>query len=191
MRLAVLLALLAPFCGCATVQAPPLPAPSPTPAPTDPPLPPGAGLKQMEFFLGRWRCSVKPQPGQPALPDFIWTLERELRGAFFAGRVEAKVEPPEPSPWTHDVWGFDPTTGDVFRSFRDIEGGFGTVRSSGWEGDLLVFNGEAVLNGRQVEAHEAIQRLGPDRISAVWETRERTPGAAPKVMAEESCARLP
>jgi len=200
----LLLPLLFALAGCVAVPLPPPPAPPsreppsaprPAPAPAPAPLPtdehaaPAAALKPLGYFLGRWRCSVKPQPGTPTLPEFIWTLQPELRGAFLAGRVEPQVHPPE-SPWTRDTWGFNPTTGEFFRSFRDIEGGFGTVQSRGWEGDRLVFTGEAVLNGKRMAVRETIQRLGPDRLVALWVMRGPE-GGDWELMSDEACARLP
>lgn len=78
----------------------------------------------------------------------------------------------------HDLWGHDPVTGEVLRVIFDSQGTFGMVRSNGWRGEVLVFEGEARGREGAVPVRETITRLGPSQFKAVWEARSET-GWAP------------
>lgn len=168
MRLAILLALLA-GCRASAPPAPPAPAsPAPTAAsPASAPAPAPAGaIPELAFFVGRWHAEAHdPSTGKRFELDY--TLTPALRGAWYIGTGLAAALDLE----IHDLWGKDPVTGEIVRTLFDSARTFGTVRSRGWSGDVLIFEGTVTATGGSAPVRETIRRIGPDEFHAVWESR--------------------
>jgi hypothetical protein len=157
MRLANLLALLA-GCGASAPPAPAAPAP-PAPAST-------GSIPELAYFVGRWHAEAHdPSTGKRFELDY--TVTPALRGAWYIGTGFVAALDLE----IHDLWGKDPVTGEIVRTYFDSAGTSGTVRSRGWSGDVLIFEGTAAATGGSAPIRETIHRIGPDEFQAVWETR--------------------
>jgi hypothetical protein len=127
-----------------------------------------AGLSQkvqdLQYFVGTWHADVEdPRSGTRA--TLSYTVEPTLSGAWLEGRGHS----PELQLWVRDFWGRDPVNGEIVRTIFDSQGIQGTVRSSGWAGDVLVLEGEARTPGRVVRVRETITRVDDATFRAVWE----------------------
>jgi hypothetical protein len=137
--------------GCATMQQPP---------DSKGPLP------ELAYFVGKWRAEAKnPQTGQTFALEY--SVAPALKGHWYVGTGIA----PELGLEIHDLWGKDPVSGEIVRTVFDSAQTFGTVRSRGWQGDVLVLEGEASTTQGRVTVRETITRKGPDEFHAVWEMR--------------------
>lgn len=134
--------------------------------PATPPAAPSTGaLPELDFFVGRWHASAEnPATGQRF--ELVYTVEPILHGRWYRGTGTVAAFDLE----ILDLWGRDPTTGDVIRTITDSAGTFGTVRSKGWNGDVLVLEGEAATTTGRATVRETITRRGPDAFDAVWES---------------------
>jgi hypothetical protein len=97
----------------------------------------------------------------------VYRVEPVLRGAWYQGTGSVAALDLE----IHDLWDKDRETGEVVRAIFDSQGTFGTVRSKGWTGDALVFEGDVVAGGARTTVRETIHRVGPDELHALWESR--------------------
>jgi hypothetical protein len=131
-----------------------------------PELPSGGGqdLRHLQYFIGTWAAEVEdPRSGERS--TLSYTVEPILSGAWLGGSghsAELKL-------WVRDVWGRDPVTGETVRFLFDNQGIHGTVRSSGWTGDVMVLEGEARTSAGIVRVRETITRVDQTNFRAVWE----------------------
>jgi hypothetical protein len=145
-------ALLFAITGCATMQ----------------PSPETKGMvPDLEYFVGRWHAEAKnPTNGKTFTLEY--TVQPALHGRWYIGTGHAPALDLE----IHDLWGKDPVTGEIVRTIFDSAQTFGTVRSSGWRGDVLVLQGEAATTQGRVTVRETITRKSGDEFHAVWEARD-------------------
>jgi hypothetical protein len=138
--------------GCATMQ----------PAK---PHPKGA-VPELDYFVGRWHAEAKnPSNGKTFALEY--SVEPALHGRWYVGTGHAAALDLE----IHDLWGKDAVTGEIVRTIFDSAQTFGTVRSRGWQADVLVLEGDASTAEGRVTVRETITRKGPDEFHAVWEAR--------------------
>jgi hypothetical protein len=127
------------------------------------PAPPGQ-VPELDFFVGQWRARME-DPGTGKKLELRYSLQPGVGGRWYVGTGRIASEGLE----LQDLWGRDPVSGELVRSLFDSTGVFGTVRSKGWEGEKLVFEGEASSAQGRVAVRETIVRAGPDTFTAVWE----------------------
>jgi hypothetical protein len=122
-------------------------------------------VPELDYFVGRWRAdATNPMTNQTFVLDY--RIEPALRGRWYVGTGHANALDLE----IHDVWGKLPG-GEIVRTIFDSQGTFGTVRSTGWTGNVLVFEGSAQSAQQKVEVRERIERIGPDEFRATWEMK--------------------
>jgi hypothetical protein len=121
-------------------------------------------IRDLAYFEGRWHAeATNPSTGQRFELDY--TVEPFLGGTWLRGTGRAEALGLE----IHDLWGKDPVSGEIVRVIFDSAGTFGTVRASGWTGDVLVLEGDAASAAGRVHVRETITRRGPDAFDATWE----------------------
>lgn len=143
-----LLLLLAVACGPAA------------PAPDAPALWPALG--SIEYFVGRWDARVDSR--NATITSIDWNVEPGVGGRWLAGRATARPAGIE----ARDYWTVEPS-GSIVRLYLDSGGTFGELRSPGWKGDEMIFEGTLTSEGQAVRVREGIRRLGPDRFRAEWQ----------------------
>jgi hypothetical protein len=153
MRAAILCALL---CACGG-------APAPVARETPPPR---SRLPELDYFVGAWTIAARnPASGQRFTMRYV--IEPALGGAWLSGHAVSRELGVE----VQDYWGRDPVGGGFVRIILQSDGTVGTVRATGWQGDLLVLEGEAKSGGAAVHVRETITRRGPGRFDALWEQK--------------------
>lgn len=153
MRAGLLLALAA---ACAGPAAAPVRAPAPR-----------SKLPELDYFVGTWTIAARdPASGQSF--TLSYRIEPALGGAWLSGHGVSRERGLE----IRDYWGRDAARGGLVRIIFQSDGTFGTVRATGWTGDVLRFEGEARPGGgAAVAVRETITRRGPARFDAVWEAK--------------------
>jgi hypothetical protein len=129
--------------------------------------PPVGTIAELDYFVGAWRAEAR-DPSTGKTFELVYRVEPVLRGAWYQGTGTATALDLE----IRDLWGKDRETGELVRAIFDSQRTFGTVRSTGWAGDTLIFQGEAVAGGSRVTVRETIVRVGPDEFHALWESRD-------------------
>jgi hypothetical protein len=125
---------------------------------------PAGRVAALEYFVGSWSADlVNPQTNKSA--HLAYRIEPVLDGAFYLGTGDS----PELGVRINDYWGVDSVTNEIVRSMFDNHGVFGVVRSKGWDGNTLVFEGGGTGGGDRFRVRETITRVGPDEFHAVWE----------------------
>ncbi len=156
MRAALLCALLAACGGGAPAAAP---AAREAPAPR-------SKLPELDYFIGTWTIAAKnPATGQAFTMRYV--IEPALGGAWLSGHGVARELGVE----VRDYWGRDPAGGGLVRIILQSDGTVATVRARGWEGDVLVLEGEVKSGGTAGLVRETITRRGRARFDAVWEAK--------------------
>jgi hypothetical protein len=123
-------------------------------------------LDDLQYFVGTWLARAE-DPGTGRKFTLQYRIEPTLDGTWLAGAGKS----PEMALEIQDRWGHDPVTGEIIRVIFDSHGTVGTVKSKGWDGDKLVFEGEARAKEGALPVRETIHRRGSTEFKAVWETR--------------------
>jgi hypothetical protein len=124
----------------------------------------GQTVQDLQYFIGTWQASMlDPRSGTRATLSYV--VEPALSGAWLEGRGHS----PELELWVRDFWGRDAVSGEIVRMIFDSQGIQGSVRSSGWAGDVLVLEGDARTRGGVVRVRETITRADRTTFGAVWE----------------------
>ena len=181
----------------ATTAAPdaaPTPAPSslavtPTPAHGEAPA---KELEDLAGFAGRWTCETTPRAGEEPVRS-EWTIERDLRGFWYAGRAIEQRTDGKPPQTRLFFWGHDAIVGKFVGGWVDSQGGWSAQTSVGWEreGDgpeRVVFLGHVTVTGQKVMGREVLSR--PEGGEFVWRS-EVLDHIEWKRVSEERCRRAP
>jgi hypothetical protein len=121
----------------------------------------------LDWFVGDWDVRVRPA-GDVAWPEqrsFRWMVRPSLDGHWLAGSVIVDGEV-----LTHEFQGGP--AGDLVRQVFSADGSRVAFTGTGWDGDVLVWEGEMRTPAAVVPLRETIRRLSDDRAEAVFETRE-------------------
>jgi hypothetical protein len=121
-------------------------------------------IPALDYFIGRWHAEAE-NPATKQRFELRYRVEPMLNGTWYLGTGTAKALGLE----IHDVWGKDAVTGEIVRTIFDSAKNFGTVRAKGWEGDVLVLEGEVASAQGRVRVRETIRRVDADHFEAVWE----------------------
>jgi len=136
-------------------------------APASPaaPVRPASAGADLAFLIGEWDVVVRT-PGEADAATVRYTVRPFSGTAWLSGHGVS----PTLGIDARDVWGLDPSTGEVTRTIYDSTGTWGLVRSPGWRSDLLVLEGEARSSGGTVRVRQTIRRVGRDRFSVSWDS---------------------
>jgi hypothetical protein len=125
-------------------------------------------LQPLAYFQGSWTCEgVFPSSGKPIASnlDFSSVLE----GAWLA--VQSDDAPPNRF-HARELWGYDKNA-KRFRNFIfDNFGGARLFSSPGWDGDKLVWTGDAFANTDPPTQHFIFQKTSPQEFVVSWEVRK-------------------
>ena len=116
----------------------------------------------LDFLLGSWDVSVTA-PSDGSAEQISYEVRRLTRSSWLAGRGSSQ------SVDASDVWGRDPTTGEIMRIVFDNSGTYAVIRSPGWTDGRLVLEGDARSASGVVRVRETIRTVGPDEFLATWE----------------------
>ena len=127
-------------------------------------LPAGTPL---DWFIGAWdvRLRAAGEADFPARRSFQWQVRPALDGRWLAATVLV-----DGAVFTHEFAGGD-EHGLVRRIFA-ADGSHVSFRSSGWDGDELLWTGRLVRDGEVLELRERIRRDGDDLAWADYEILE-------------------
>jgi hypothetical protein len=123
-------------------------------------------VEALAFFVGQW-SAVAEDPGSGKR----FTLDYRVRPALDGAWCEGEGYSPELGLRIRDLWGVDARTGELLRAIFDSQGTHGEIRSKGWEGDTLRFEGQASSGGQSQAVRETITRVSDKEFTALWEAK--------------------
>jgi hypothetical protein len=171
---------------------PPMAAPAPTaaPAPAAMPMPtPNPALDQLKFFAGNWQCAGTGYLEGKAHPTSgTVNMGWDLNGFFMSLRYEEKKTGVNPMPLTAvEHWGYSDELKKLVAGQVDSMGGYGTQATAGWEGNTMVWVGDAQMMGTRMPSRDTFVKQGDNGVTHLGEIQQN--GAWIK-QDEETCYRL-
>ena len=163
---------------------PPMAAPAAMPMPT-----PNPALDQLKFFAGNWQCAgtgYLEGKGHPttATVNMGW----DLNGFFMSLRYEEKKTGVNPMPLTAvEHWGYSDELKKLVAGQVDSMGGYGTQATAGWEGNTMVWVGDAHMMGTRIPSRDTFGKHGDNEVTHLGEIQQN--GAWIK-QDEETCYRV-
>jgi hypothetical protein len=150
---------------------------------------PAEELKVEKWFVGNWTCAGKQNPGPMGPGGEIaskLSIKMELAGFWLNFEVNATK-----GPMKGEVSeGFSTWDAAAKTHVRyDFNAGPSWIRftSPGWDGDKLIFDGEAMMGGQKIPARHTLTKKGDNQFQGVFEMA----GADGKlaVMEDSTCKR--
>ncbi|MFC5500881.1 hypothetical protein ACFPJ4_01360 [Lysinimonas soli] len=135
---------------------------------------PVSRLRELDFFLGRWSATGEfhATPFGARKPvEMRITGTSEDRGMWTVIRTEELATDANSAPLTaRYLWGYDAVADEFVAEWFDSNGGRATQRSSGWDGESLVFLGTMTVGGFTVPLRDSFKRKSPSEYSHFGET---------------------
>ena len=157
-RLAALGLFTVAFAAAAAAQeqGPPKPAPE---------------MAQIAYFEGTWSCSGKtfesPMGPAGAMNGSV-DVRKDLNGHFQSGTVKGSSPSMPPFEGRFHVT-YDTGLKQFVMLWADNMGGWSQSASSGWKGDVLVYEGEAHMGGHAMKSRDTFTRSGAGSMKHTWE----------------------
>jgi hypothetical protein len=134
---------------------------------------PAAQLADLTFFTGVWDADgtffATPFSAQKPIQMRI-TVEPEHRGFWVRTRAAELPSHDNPNPLSATyLWGFDPQEDRFIAEWFDSNGGRASQTSPGWNGDLLVFNGQMTAGGFTFALRDTFTRRGDNEYHHLGE----------------------
>jgi hypothetical protein len=125
-------------------------------------------LQPLAYFQGLWTCQgVFPSSGKPIASNLDFSSG--LEGAWLA--VQSDDVPPNRF-HARELWGYDKNA-KRFRNFIfDNFGGARLFTSPGWDGDKLVWTGDAFASADAPAQRFIFQKSSPQEFAVSWEVRK-------------------
>lgn len=135
---------------------------------------PAARLSELDYFLGVWAGTGEFHEtpfGPRKTIEMRTTFTLEDRDRWLMVRTRELPTPDNDAPLTaRYLWGFDEGADELTAEWFDSNGGRATQRSSGWDGDTLVFLGTMTVGGFTVPLRDTFTRRGADSYHHIGET---------------------
>src|SRR6266849_4878612 len=158
------------------------PAPVPKPAPE---------LAQLKYFLGTWHCegNVPASPMGPAHKSRATVVTRlDLGGFWYSGTVREEKAADNPHPLSgmfHET--YDAAKKQFVMLWVDNFGVWSTETSTGWDGDKIVYSGEAAMGGERVPVRDTFAKKGEAELVHSYEMTM----SGQKIAGDETCKKAP
>jgi hypothetical protein len=151
---------------------------------------PDAEMSQLKYFVGTWQCKGKAEatPMGPA-HDTTSTVKiaTDPGGFWVSGRYDENKTAANPMPYRFQfVWGRDAKDKKFDGWGFDSFGGTSKQESTGWDGDKMVWSGEATMGGQSSGARDTFTKKGNDEVVHMGEMQMN--GQWTKID-EETCTR--
>ena len=138
-----------------------------------PPAPkPAAEMANLKYFDGSWTCEGKANPG-PMGPGGATkssvTCKTDMNGYWQSGTVKSTGGgmPGTMEGMFHMT--FDPGAKQYVMVWVDNMGGWSQNSSPGWEGDKMVFTGEANMGGQKMSVRDVFVKNADGSLRHDWE----------------------
>jgi hypothetical protein len=168
-------ALFAASASLALAQAPGTPTPAPE-------------MAQLKYFAGTWSCEGKV-PAGPMGPSrktrTTVSIHSDLGGFWYTGTVREVKSADNPNPMSgifHET--YDTANKQFLMQWVDNMGAWSTETSPGWDGDQIVYTGEAVMAGQKIPGRDTFVKKGEAEMT---HTAEMSMGGQWTTIVVETC----
>jgi hypothetical protein len=132
---------------------------------------PASEMANLKFFDGSWSCSGEGvmEPGGPMMKMTSSVKSHSDLGGFWQSGM-VKGGPTGMPPFEgmfHMTW--DPAAKQYLMLWVDNMGGWSQMRSSGWEGDKIVFTGDSQMGTMKMRARDTFTRKGDGTMTHMSE----------------------
>ena len=140
----------------AVPQGPPKPAPE---------------MAQLTYMEGTWSCTGKAHdigmgPGGPLTSTAV--VRKDLGGFFQTGTIKATMPNQPPFEGRFNLT-YDPGMKQFVMLWADSMGGWSQTTSSGWKGDVAVYEGDSHMAGHTMKSRDTFTKAGPTAMKHTWE----------------------
>jgi len=168
--------------------APGAPAAAAQPKPPAGPPKPAPEMKQLDLFLGTWKCEGKmlanPMGPEHTVKSTV-TGKTDLDGFWVAVRIDEKKTKDSPMPIKGNFQiTYDAATKKFQAVWNDNFGGWGQMTSAGWEGDKITFTGEMYGMGQKMGSRDSFTKKSDKEMV---HTGEMQAGGKWAPMMEDTC----
>ena len=147
---------------------------------------PPAEMSNLAFFGGNWTCSGEGamEPGGPMKKmTSTVTSSSDLGGFWQSGTVKGTTAGMPPFQGMFHMT-YDPGAKEYVMLWVDNMGGWSQMRSSGWQGDKIVFTGDTRMGGQKMSARDTFTKGAGGSMVHVGEMQS---GGSYSKMMEETC----
>lgn len=156
-RLAAVALVTAAFAAVGSAQqGPPKPAPE---------------MAQIAYFEGSWTCDGKmfetpmgPAGSMTSTAD----IRKELNGHFQSGTIKGSAANMPPFEGRFHVT-YDAGMKQYVMLWVDNMGGWSQSTSTGWKGDVMVYEGEGHMGGQTMKSRDTFTKSGAASMKHSWE----------------------
>jgi len=151
---------------------------------------PAPEMAQLKYLVGTWNCEGRV-PAGPMGPSrkthTTVTIRPDLDGFWYTGTVREAKTPENPTPMSgifHETW--DTANKQFMLQWVDNMGAWSTETSPGWDGDKIVYTGEAVMAGQKIPGRDTFVKKGEPELE---HTAEMSMGGEWTTIVTETCKR--
>lgn len=135
---------------------------------------PSPEMAKLDFFKGNWTCegSTKESPMGPAGKiTSTAQIKEDLGGFWQSGMIKGTMaNMPPMEGMFHST--YDPTAKQFLMLWIDSMGGWARSTSSGWQGEKMVYEGEANMPGQKPTTSRDTFTKGPaGAMTHAWEAQ--------------------
>jgi hypothetical protein len=170
-------ALVVAFAPAVLAQAPAIPTPAPE-------------MAQLKYLAGTWTCEGRV-PAGPMGPSrktrSTVSIHSDLGGFWYTGTVREAKTADNPNPISgifHET--YDTANKQFLLQWVDNMGAWSTETSPGWDGDKIVYAGEAVMAGQKIAGRDTFVKKGEGEMA---HTAEMSMGGEWTAIVVETCKR--
>ncbi|MDQ3349618.1 MAG: DUF1579 domain-containing protein [Acidobacteriota bacterium] len=137
------------------------------------PQKPAAEMSQLAYFDGTWTCSGKmfESPMGPAgdmTGDVV--VRKDLNGHFQAGTIKGTSPTMPPFEGRFHAT-YDAGMKQFVMMWVDNMGGWSQTTSSGWKGDVFVYEGDSHMGGQTMKSRDTFTKSGAAGMKHMWEAQ--------------------
>lgn len=125
-------------------------------------------LQPLSFFVGQWACAGEFAASKKPISSRI-SVSSDLGGSWLAFRWDDNA----PNVFhALELWGFDKSAHHFTNFVHDNFGGVRLFTSPGWDGDKLIWMGDALANPPGANQRFVIERKSSKEFVITWQVRK-------------------
>lgn len=125
-------------------------------------------LQSLSFFVGQWSCAGEFVAAKKPINSRV-SVVSDLGGSWLSFRWD---DNPPNIFHALELWGFDKTSRQFTNFIHDNFGGVRLFNSHGWDGDTLIWTGDALANPPALNQRFVIARKSVKEFIISWEVRK-------------------